>query len=67
MRGVGRSAVLGIVAGSLTRDLAARIPDGAPVLFDRHPDAAGDAYAAAAHELLGARCDLRFSQVEPRP
>jgi hypothetical protein len=38
-------AVLGIVAGSWTDDLAARIPDGAEVTIATHRDPAGDRYA----------------------
>ena len=39
-------AVMGILSGSWTPELAARVPDGAVVVIATDPDGAGDAYAA---------------------
>jgi hypothetical protein len=52
-------AVLGIVAGSWTAELAARIPDGAEVTIASHHDRSGDGYAAAIVASLAGRCVLR--------
>jgi predicted P-loop ATPase len=62
-------AVLGIVNGGWSDDIAARIPDGTSVLIWMHTDrpkaprpgaperpGAGDAYAASLRRSLGARC-----------
>ncbi len=45
-------AVLGIVSGSWTPELAARIPDGATVLIATHLDKDGEKYAARITETL---------------
>lgn len=52
-------AVLGIVAGSWTDEIAARIPTGTRVVLDVDADAAGDKYVAQIAATLAARCDLR--------
>ena len=51
-------AVIGIVAGSWTSDLAARIPSGVQVVIRTHNDAAGDKYARQIIKSLSNRCDL---------
>jgi len=51
-------AVLGVVAGAWSADIAARIPDGSRVVIRTHRDAAGDAYAAAIRDSLAGRVDL---------
>ena len=49
-------AVFGIISGSWTPEIAARIPDGSQVVVRTHHDQAGEKYAAAIAELLGERC-----------
>jgi CHC2 zinc finger len=51
-------AVLGIVAGSWTPEIAGRIPDGSRVVIRSHPDAAGERYSAAIVATLSGRCAL---------
>jgi hypothetical protein len=51
-------AVLGIVNGSWTEEIAARIPDGTRVVVRTHSDGAGDDYAAKIVHSLSARCSL---------
>jgi hypothetical protein len=48
--------VLGIVAGSWTAELAARVPEGTPVEIATHADAAGERYAAAIRGSLPQTC-----------
>ncbi len=57
-------ATLGVVAGSWTAELAARVPDGAEVALWTHHDAAGDKYATRIADTLAARCKVVRS---PRP
>ncbi len=52
-------AVLGIVAGAWTEDIASRIPTGTRVNVWTDPDAAGDRYAAEIRRTLNSRCDVR--------
>jgi hypothetical protein len=52
-------AVLGVVSGSWSAELAGRVPDGARVIVRTHRDAAGDRYAREVAESLGGRCDVR--------
>lgn len=52
-------AVVGLVAGSWTEDLAARVPEGTCVGLRVHHDAAGEGYAARVAATLGARCEVR--------
>lgn len=49
-------AVIGILAGSWSDELARRIPAGACVEVWTHEDAAGDRYAEAIHGSLAGRC-----------
>jgi hypothetical protein len=49
-------AVFGIVSGSWTPDLAARLPAGARVTVRTHADEAGDKYAVKVVETLRGRC-----------
>lgn len=51
-------AVLGVLAGSWTRAIAARIPDGCRVVVRTHTDAAGAKYAAAIGSSLIGRCEV---------
>ncbi len=51
-------AVLGVIAGSWTKDVAARVPSGARVVIATHADQQGDRYAERIIETLGGRCDL---------
>ncbi len=52
------SAVLGILSGSWTADLAARVSDGARVVIAVHHDAAGEAYVARIAATLAGRVQL---------
>lgn len=56
-------AVLGIVSGSWTDAIAARIPDGVRVTIDVDPDPTGDKYAATIIDTLIDRCDLRDARI----
>lgn len=51
-------AVIGVVAGSWTPEIAARIPAGTRVEVRTHDDAAGNKYAAAIAQSLVERCDV---------
>ncbi len=52
-------AVLGIIAGSWTDDLAARVPTGTVVALRTHHDKAGDEYARRIASTLSSRCRVR--------
>jgi hypothetical protein len=54
-------AVLGILSGSWTEQIAARVPDGTTVGMDTHADSAGDGYAQVIASSLGGRCRLKRS------
>lgn len=49
-------AVFGVWSGSWTPDIAARIPDGSPVVIRTHHDRDGDKYAHAVTTTLQGRC-----------
>jgi hypothetical protein len=51
-------AVLGIVAGSWTPEIANRIPNDAEVFIRTHPDSAGSEYAEKIIASLMGRCRL---------
>jgi hypothetical protein len=55
--------LLGIVSGSWTGDISARIKDGTNVAVMTHNDRAGDAYATEINATLGHRC--RVVRVRP--
>ena len=57
--GLDLPAVLGVVAGSWTAELAARIPTGARVLVATDLDRAGQSYAARIAATLTDRCQVR--------
>jgi hypothetical protein len=50
--------VFGVVSGSWTEDIAARIPDGTRVIVRTHHDAAGDGYAEVIRRTLQRRCTV---------
>ena len=52
----GAPAVFGIISGSWTADIAARIPSGCKILCRTHADDAGRKYAAAVVATLSDRC-----------
>lgn len=52
-------AVIGVVAGSWTPEIAARVPDGSRVVIRTHADEAGDRYADRIAETLTGRCILQ--------
>jgi hypothetical protein len=49
-------AVVGLVSGSWTNDMAARVPDGTTVFVKTHGDDVGDKYARQVAGTLGERC-----------
>lgn len=51
-------AVIGIVAGAWTAEIAARLPAGCRVVIRTHSDAAGDRYAEEIGSSLAGRCEL---------
>jgi hypothetical protein len=55
-------AVVGLVSGAWTADVAARVPDGAAVVIRTHLDPSGDAYAEQVVNTLASRCTLRRLQ-----
>lgn len=61
-------AVLGIVSGSWTPELAARLPNGCRVVLALHPDTAGEQYVRRIHETLDERQrrgEVRLSRWRP--
>lgn len=54
-------ALIGIVGGSWTRELAARVPTGAEVILRTDRDEAGNRYAAEISRSIGPRCHIRRS------
>lgn len=57
--GITAHAHLGIVSGSWTSELAAKIPSGATVYIRTDNDGAGDRYATLVGDSLEDRCTLR--------
>lgn len=57
-------AVLGVIAGSFSASIGARIPSGAAVTVRTHHDTAGDHYAAQILRALGTRCAVRRASRE---
>jgi hypothetical protein len=51
-------AVLGVLSGSWSDELAARVPDGLRVAVRVHRDDAGNHYAARICASLAARCEV---------
>jgi len=51
-------AVFGVVSGSWTDELAARIPSGARVVVRTHHDSAGEQYARTIADSLMTRCKV---------
>jgi hypothetical protein len=56
-------AVLGMLAGSWTHEIAARVPDGCRVVIRTHTDAAGAKYAGAIGSSLMGRCEVLRPEV----
>lgn len=54
-------AVLGIVSGSWTDEVAGRVPDGTTVGIDTDADSAGDEYAELIANSFATRCRLKRS------
>ena len=52
------TATIGIVSGSWTPEIAARIPDGTTVSVLTHDDPAGDKYAATIYRTIAKRCTV---------
>lgn len=61
----GTWATFGLVAGSWTSAIAARIPDGCRVALRLHDDEAGQKYADVVRRSLAGRC--RLSEPPPSP
>lgn len=55
-------AVLGVIAGSWTEALAARVPDGCEVVIATDPDSTGDKYADRIAETFAARPGVRVKR-----
>lgn len=51
-------AALGVVSGSWTDDVAARVPSGAKVVLRTHADPAGEKYAERIRRTLAGRCEV---------
>lgn len=60
----GAPAVLGLISGSWTEEIAARVPDGTAVYVRQHADEAGAKYTARVLETLGARCSVSVTAAE---
>ena len=61
-------AVIGVVSGSWTPDIAACIPDGSLVEIRTDPDRTGDLIADAINATLGSRCEVeRVVPIGPLP
>ena len=54
----GVPVIFGVISGSWTPEIAARIPTGCEVVIRTHHDAAGDKYARVIGETLEDRCRL---------
>lgn len=52
------TAMIGVVSGAWTAELAARVPTGARVIVRTHHDASGDKYAEAVNVTLRDRCKV---------
>lgn len=61
----GGWATFGLVAGSWTAALAARIPDGTQVALRLHDDAAGHKYADVVRRSLAGRCRVTERPASP--
>jgi predicted P-loop ATPase len=59
--------VIGVLSGSWTSEIAARVPDGAQVVVRTHHDPAGDKYAAEVRISLGDRCSVLRSSPYAEP
>lgn len=57
-------AVLGIFAGSFTRDIASRVPSGTTVVLATDADDEGDKYSKEIEERIGSRCDFERVRME---
>lgn len=58
-------AILGVIAGSWSPDIAARVPDGTRVVIACHADPAGDHYAEEIAKTLKDRCELMRWKTDP--
>jgi hypothetical protein len=59
-------AVLGVVSGAWSADVAARVPNGALVGVWTHADRSGDGYARQVAETLAGRCAVRRGRLARR-
>lgn len=57
--GIEAHAHMGIVSGSWTPEIAAKIPSGATVWIRTDNDAAGDRYAKSIYDSIGLRCTVK--------
>ena len=60
----GAPAVLGIISGSWTDDIASRIPDGTRVVVRQHADSGGEKYTAQIVATLAGRCRVSVPAVD---
>jgi hypothetical protein len=56
-------AVVGMISGSWTKEIAARVSDGTAVYVRQHSDAAGAKYSARIVETLGERCTVSITTI----
>ena len=56
-------ALIGVISGSWSLELAATIPDGSRVIVRTHHDKAGDTYAETIRASLARRCKVLRSQI----
>jgi hypothetical protein len=57
-------AFLGVISGSWSPDLAARIPSGTTITIRTHADPAGEKYARLIHASLANRCTVLRARTE---
>jgi len=60
-------AILGIISGSFSAALAARVPDGCRVAIRRHADKAGEKYTEQIIAALAGRCRVHVRKIDGAP
>ena len=60
-------AVVGVIVGSWTEAIAARVPDGTSVVVREHADTAGSKYTAKIVASLRERCPVSVTVAEGSP
>ena len=57
------SAVIGVISGGWTPEIAARVPDGTRVAVRQHADAGGEKYTATVAATLVRRCEVSVTVI----